>query len=134
MGKRVFVLALGGAPVSGGARALGSCGIAPEGGRATLGIGFVTAVDQAGAVGACGTAVKLGGCIGIVVAAEILGRGVIFVDAGLRGLGGRLIRRVSLFGRLMSDLLGGGGAAESAIMLFILIYGKCTMAKLAIAT
>ena len=70
----------------------------------------------------------------MVVAAEIFGRGVILVEAGLRGRGGRLIRKVSLFGVFESGLSEDGGLAESAIMLFILIYGKCTMAKLVIAT
>jgi len=140
-GKSDLVLEVGGAPVRGGAVALGATGgMSPEGGRIpTFGIGFVTAVDQTGAVGACGTAVMLGGggvgWIGRVVAARTLGRGVILVEAGLSGRGGRLIRNVSLFGKLMSGLSeGGGGVAESAILLFIRIYGKCTMAKLAIAT
>jgi len=66
-----------------------------------LGIGLVTAVDQAGGtfeggVGSnCPEVFK-----GRVVAAEMLGRGVgvIFAVAGLRGRGGRLMRSVSRFG------------------------------------
>jgi hypothetical protein len=46
-GKRGVVLALGGAPVEGGAE--GRAGSDPEGGFVTLGIGLVTAVAQAGA-------------------------------------------------------------------------------------
>jgi len=45
-GKRGVVFAFGGAPVTGGAEGFG--GMKPEGGLATLGIGLVTAVDQAG--------------------------------------------------------------------------------------
>lgn len=62
-GKSGVVLALGGAPVRGGAVGFagtlgngevgaslgGSCGMLPEGGRERLGIGLVTAVDHAGA-------------------------------------------------------------------------------------
>ena len=68
--------------------------MAPEGARDKLGIGLVTAVDQAG--GTVGTGVgSIVPLMGRVVAAEILGRGVILVDAGLSGRGGRLMRRVS---------------------------------------
>jgi hypothetical protein len=135
-GKRDLVFAVGGAPVNGGAVGFGgSLGIAPEGGRTRFrfGIGFVTAVVQTGAVGEGSTAVKLV-WIGSVVAAEILGRGVILVEAGLSGRGGRLMRNVSRLGAFGSGLSEDGGTPESAILLFILIYGKCSMAKLVIAT
>ncbi len=135
-GKRGVVFALGGAPVAGGALGLaggcvglgGNWGIAPEGGRIEpeggremLGIGFVTAVDQAG--GMAGTGVgsdeRLSTFNGSVVAAEMLGRGVILVEAGFKGLGGRLMRRVSRLGALAS------GVAESAILIvFIVISGN----------
>jgi hypothetical protein len=46
-GKSGVVFACGGAPVKGGAAGL--CVNVPEGGLETLGIGFVTAVDHAGA-------------------------------------------------------------------------------------
>lgn len=62
-----------------------------------LGMGLVTAVDQAGGRLAAGTGSNCPEVfIGSVVAAETLGRGVvvIFEDAGRRGRGGRLIRRV----------------------------------------
>jgi hypothetical protein len=70
-----------------------------------LGIGLVTAVDQAGGtllVGAGTSWPEL--CIGRVVAAETFGRGVgvIFAVAGRSGRGGRLMRRVSRFGALGS--------------------------------
>jgi len=107
IGKSGFVLALDGAPVMGGAGGFvgacsmgeadegclgGSCGMLPEGGRERFDIGLVTAVDQAGAFGPVPWPE---GLIGRVVAAEIFGRGVILVEAGLRGRGGRLIRKVS---------------------------------------
>jgi hypothetical protein len=88
----------------------------------TLGMGLVTAVDQAGGTFTTGTGSNwLELFIGSVVAAETLGRGVgvIFADAGLRGRGGRLMRRVSRFGAFGSD---SGEVAESAIIpLFIVI-------------
>jgi hypothetical protein len=56
-------------------------------------------VDHAG--GTVGTGVGSGvPVIGKVVAAEIFGRGVIFVEAGLSGRGGRLMRNVSRCGPL----------------------------------
>ena len=72
----------------------------------TLGMGLVTAVDQAGGTfmtGAGSNWPEL--CIGSVVAAETFGRGVgvIFVEAGLRGRGGRLMRRVSRLGAFGSE-------------------------------
>jgi hypothetical protein len=122
-GKRGVVLALGGAPVRGGAAERGGGGVTlPVGDLEMLGIGFVTAVDQAG-----GTFVTGAGSswpevfIGRVVAAETFGRGVavIFDDAGLRGRGGKLMRNVSRFGAFGS---APSGVAESAIsFLFIVI-------------
>jgi len=59
--------------------------------------------------------------MGSVLAAETLGRGgpVILAEAGLRGLGGRLMRNVSRFGAFGSEP---SGVAESAIFfLFIVI-------------
>jgi hypothetical protein len=70
---------------------------------------------------------------GNVVAAEILGRaaGAIFVDAGLSGRGGKLIRNVSRFGALGS----GPGVPDSAIIIsFYSYFGKSSMAKFAIVT
>jgi hypothetical protein len=57
--------------------------------------------------------------IGRVLAAETFGRGVgaRLVDAGLRGRGGRLIRRVSRLGAFGSEP---SGVAESAIDLSFL--------------
>ena len=89
---------------------------------ATLGMGLVTAVDQAG-----GTFVTGAGsncpevCIGSVLAAETFGRGVgvIFPDAGLRGRGGRLMRRVSRLGAFGSEPSGLAGSA--IFVLFIVI-------------
>jgi hypothetical protein len=87
-----------------------------------LGIGLVTAVDQAGAtvVGGVGSN-WLDVLIGNVVAADTFGRGWgdILAEAGLRGRGGRLIRSVSRFGAFGSEP---SGVAESAIFfLFIVI-------------
>jgi hypothetical protein len=88
----------------------------------TLGMGLVTAVDQAGGTFETGAGSNwFDVLIGSVVAAETLGRGVgvIFPDAGLRGRGGRLMRSVSRFGAFGSDP---SGVAESAIsVLFIVI-------------
>lgn len=98
-----------------------------------VGIGLVTAVDQAGGelvVGTGSNCVEV--LIGIVVAAEILGRGVagvIFDEDGLRGRGGRLMRSVSRLGAFGSE------PAESAIIMpFYSYFGKCSMAKFAIVT
>jgi hypothetical protein len=85
-----------------------------------LGMGLVTAVDQAGGTVTAGTGSNWPEVfIGSVDAAETLGRGgaVIFEDAGLRGRGGRLMRRVSRFGAFGSDP---SGVAESAIDLSFL--------------
>jgi hypothetical protein len=125
-GKRGVVFALAGEPVSGGATGLGcGCGVKPEETLpALLGIGFVTAVDQAG--GTLGTGVGsnwVDVLIGSVDAAETFGRagGVIFVDIGLSGRGGRLMRKVSRFGFFGSDP---SGVAESAIMVFLSLIRK----------
>jgi hypothetical protein len=123
-GKRGVVFALDGAPVTGGAEGFGGTGGGMTAGGVfeMLGIGLVTAVDQAG-----GTLITGAGSncpevlIGKVVAAETFGRGagVIFAVAGLRGRGGKLMRSVSRLGALGSDP---SGLAESAIFfLFIVI-------------
>lgn len=135
-GKSGVVLALGGAPVMGGAEGLGAGGggSTAEGGREMLGIGLVTAVDQAGGADETGTGSRLAlGLMGRVLAAETFGRGVgtIFVESGLRGRGGRLIRSVSRSGAFGSE----PGSAESAIISpFYSYFGKCSMAKFAIVT
>ena len=120
-GKRGVVFACGGAPVNGGAE--GFWAKVPEGGRETLGIGFVTAVDHAGAPAVCGVGSReVEALMGKVVAAEILGRaaGAILVEAGFSGRGGKLIRKVSRLGAF-----GSGEEAESAIIfLFIVISEK----------
>ncbi len=102
-GKRGVVLAAGGAPVTGGAEGRGG-GTGVAGGRATLGIGLVTAVDQAGGIFWTGTGVGFNPVLsGRVVAAEMLGRGVIWADKGFRGRGGRLMRSVSRLGGVGSE-------------------------------
>ena len=133
-GKSGVVFAVGGAPVKGGADGLaGAGGSPPEAGRVMLGIGLVTAVDHAGGALVVGTGSNWPDVLmGIVVAAEILGRGVagvIFDEDGLRGRGGRLMRSVSRLGAFGSE------PAESAIIiLFYSYFGKCSMAKFAIVT
>jgi hypothetical protein len=126
-GKSGVVLACGGAPVKAGAA--GRCGFGgswPEGGREMVGIGLVTAAAQAGGtpgLGVAGTGVgsKRGApSIGSVVAADTFGRGVILVEAGFNGLGGRLMRRVSRLGELGSEPSG----RSAMISLFIVISGK----------
>jgi hypothetical protein len=109
-GKRGVVFALGGAPVSGGADGRGGAaatGVARGalGGFEMLGIGFVTAVDQAGGTFVTGTgSIWPEVFIGRVLAAETFGRGVvIFEEAGFRGRGGRLMRSVSRFGAFGSE-------------------------------
>ena len=107
-GNKGVVLALAGAPVIGGAEGLGVGGGEPDAGftMPAPGIGLVTAVDQAGGVVGVGvSSIWLEEDIGRVVAADTFGRGAgaIFVEAGLSGLGGRLIRRVSRFGAFGSD-------------------------------
>jgi hypothetical protein len=134
-GKSGVVFAPAGAPVSGGATGRGA-GRSPEGGgvRAIVGIGFVTAVDQAG-----GTFVAGAGsnwpevCIGSVVAAETLGRGVgvIFPVAGFNGLGGRLMRKVS---RLGAEGSLPSGLDSAIFMRFYSYLIKCSIAKFAIVT
>jgi hypothetical protein len=125
-GKSGVVFALAGEPVIGGAAGLGGvCGfMLEETFPALLGIGFVTAVDQAG--GTLGTGVGSNWVevlIGSVDAAETFGRtgGVIFVDIGLRGRGGRLMRKVSRFGFFGSDP---SGVTESAIIVFLSLNRK----------
>lgn len=134
-GKRGVVLALAGAPVSGGAKDLGGSGVTLDVSLEMLGIGLVTAVDHAG-----GTLLTGAGSIcpdvfiGRVEAADTFGRGggVIFDVAGLSGRGGRLIRNVSRFGAFGSEP---SGVAESAIIRRFYSYsGKCSMAKFAIVT
>jgi hypothetical protein len=85
---------------------------------AMLGIGLVTAVDQAGGTLVAGAGSNwLDVFIGSVVAAETLGRGVgvIFPVAGLSGRGGRLMRSVSRFGALGSFP---SGVASAIIICF----------------
>ncbi len=134
-GKSGVVLAAGGEPVTGGATGR-ACGTAVVGGRVTLGIGLVTAVDHAGGTFCAGAGVRLvPGLIASVEAAEMFGRGVILVEAGLRGRGGRLTRRVSRLGGFGLELSGSEGVAASAIdLLFYSYSGKCSMAKLVTAT
>lgn len=131
-GKSGVVLAPAGAPVMGGAEGFG--GIDWEGGRVTLGIGLVTAVDQLGAAPVAGAgSSELEVFRGKVVAAEIFGRaaGAILVEAGLSGRGGKLIRKVSRFGAFGSD----PGVGVSAIIFsFYSYFGKSSMAKFAIVT
>jgi hypothetical protein len=138
-GKRGVVFAVGGAPVSGGAD--GFAGGASEGvgagGAVTfamVGIGLVTAVDQAGGTFVAGAGSSwLEVCIGSVVAAEMFGRGVgvIFPVAGFKGRGGRLMRRVSRFGAFGSLP---SGVESAIIMCFYSYFLKCSMAKFAIVT
>lgn len=100
-----------------------------------LGIGLVTAVDQAGGALETGAGVRSPVvCIGSVVAAETLGRtvGVILPVAGRRGLGGRLMRKVSRLGAFGS--LPSGVGASAIICSFYSYFGKCSMAKFAIVT
>jgi hypothetical protein len=129
-------LELDGEPVIGGAMGFGGEEARePEGGLEMLGIGLVTAVDQAGGALETGTgSIWIGAFIGNVVAAEMFGLAgtlvLIFVEEGLAGRGGRLMRRVSRFGAF-----GSAGLAGSAIIiLFYSYFGKCSMAKFAIVT
>ena len=121
-GKSGVVFALGGAPVTGGAEGRGGGAVGLGlGVLEILGIGLVTAVDQAGGALVTGTgSIWPEVFIGRVLAAETFGRGVaIFEEAGLRGRGGRLMRSVSRLGAFGSEP---SGVAESAIMfLFIVI-------------
>jgi hypothetical protein len=132
-GKSGVVFALEGAPVTGGAEGRGAEGVW-AGVFEMLGIGLVTAVDQAGGTFETGAGSSWPEVvIGSVVAAETLGRcGVILAEAGLSGRGGRLIRSVSRLGALGSEP---SGLAESAIIFPFYSYsGKCSMAKFAIVT
>ncbi|HZZ56506.1 MAG TPA: hypothetical protein VFE31_01660 [Opitutaceae bacterium] len=100
-----------------------------------LGIGLVTAVDQAGGTpGVFGAGSSwLEVCIGSVVAAETFGRGVgvILPVAGFSGRGGRLMRSVSRFGAFGSLP---SGVESAIIMRFYRKFLKCSMVKFAIAT
>ena len=133
-------MAVGGAPVRGGADGRGgtaSLGAGVEGGVAfaeMLGIGLVTAVDQAGGTLETGAGSSwLDVCMGNVVAAETFGRGVgvIFPVAGFSGRGGRLIRSVSRFGAFGSLP---SGVESAIIMRFYTNSLKCSMGKFAMAT
>jgi hypothetical protein len=131
-GKRGVVFKMEGESATGGAEGFGGNGT--EGGFERLGIGLVTAVDQAGGTLGTGASSNWSDALrGRVVAAEIFGRGVgmILVEAGLSGLGGRLMRNVSRFAALGSLPV----LAESAmIMPFYSFSGKCSMAKFVIVT
>ena len=127
-GKRGVVFALAGEPVRGGAEGFGGGWGAMveevDESFAALGIGLVTAVDQAGGTFAVGAGSNwLEVVIGSVEAAETFGRvaGAIFVDAGLRGLGGRLMRRVSRLGDFGSEP---SGIAESAIFVVFIVISE----------
>jgi hypothetical protein len=106
-GKRGFVFALAGEPVRGGAEGFGGgWGVTLEESFEALGMGLVTAVDQAGGTFVTGASSNWPEVvIGSVDGAETFGRGagVIFADAGLRGRGGRLMRRVSRLGAFGFD-------------------------------
>jgi collagen type I alpha len=128
-GKSGVVFAAGGAPVSGGAAglwggsAVGAGAMEPDGGRETVLIGLVTAVDHAGGTLEIGAGVIPGeriaaGFIGRVVAAEIFGRGAgMVVEAGLSGRGGNAMRRVSRFGGFCSGFSDSGGLPASAMVV-----------------
>jgi hypothetical protein len=125
-GKRGVVLALAGEPLMGGADGFCGGGGGVELGATfeMLGMGLVTAVDQAGGTFVTGAgSIWLDVLIGSVVAAEMLGRGVgmIFPDAGLSGRGGRLMRSVSRFGAFESDPSGVG---ESAIFILFIVISE----------
>ncbi len=137
-GKSGVVFAAGGDPVRGGADGrggrLGGVGVGVAAIRAMLGIGLVTAVDQAGGTELEGAGSNwLDVCIGSVVAAETVGRGVggLLPVAGLSGRGGRLIRSVSRLGGLGSVP---SGVASAIVCVFIVISKKCSIAKFAIVT
>jgi hypothetical protein len=134
-GKRGVVFAVGGAPVRGGAAERGGGVTCDVGVLEILGIGLVTAVDQAGGTFETGAGSSWPEVfIGRVVAAETFGRGVAVIldDAGLRGRGGKLMRNVSRLGAFGSVP---SGVAESAIISsFYSYFGKCSMAKFAIVT
>ncbi len=129
-------MAVGGAPVRGGAAGLADGVWDVFGGVfEMLGMGLVTAVAQAGATFVLGTGSNWPEvCMGSVVAAETFGRGVgvIFVEAGFRGRGGRLIRSVSRLGAFGSLPSGVAGSAIS--ISFYTYFIKCSTAKFAIIT
>ena len=95
-----------------------------------VGIGLVTAVDQAGGIFVAGVGSSwLDVCIGNVVAADTLGLGVgvIFPVAGLRGRGGRLMRSVSRFGAFGSLP---SGVVSAIIMCFYSYFLKMFNGKI----
>jgi hypothetical protein len=124
-GKRGVVFALAGEPVRGGAEGFGGAsGVTLEVCFEMLGIGLVTAVDQAGGAFVTGAGTNCPeACIGSVVAAETFGRGVgvIFCEAGLSGRGGRLMRKVSRLGAFGSEP---SGVAESAIFILFIVISE----------
>jgi hypothetical protein len=91
-----------------------------------LGIGLVTAVDQAGgttgvAVGVTATVARgADGFMGIVVAAVTLGRAARGGAVGFRGRGGRLMRSVSRWGGLPSGFSASGVLPASAIVVLFI--------------
>jgi hypothetical protein len=90
-----------------------------------LGMGRVTAVDQAGGTFCAGVGTRFeAGVSGRVVAAEMFGRGVINVEIGLSGRGGRLIRSVSRLGGCGSVPSDPGGLADSAIKLIFIVISE----------
>jgi len=100
--------------------------------REMLGIGAVTAVDQAGGalvMGAGSSCADL--LMGTVAVISGRGVGVILPVAGRRGRGGRLMRSVSRFGALGSLP---SGVDSAIIMRFYRKFLICSMAKFAMAT
>ena len=124
-GKRGVVFALAGEPVRGGAEGFGGgWGVMFEETFEALGMGLVTAVAQAGGTFELGAgSIWPEVVIGSVDAAETFGRVVdaIFADAGLRGRGGRLMRRVSRLGIFGSDP---SGVTESAIIIVFIVISE----------
>lgn len=117
-GKSGVVFAVGGAPVRGGAEGLGGgCVGTLDECLVMLGIGLVTAVDQAG-----GTVETGAGSNWLDVFVGAAGAvGVIFAEAGLMGRGGRLIRSVSRFGAFSSEP---EEVAESAIIVLFIVISE----------
>ena len=94
-------------------------GSVPVGGRG-LGMGLVTAVDQAGGTFCEGAGMRFGGAPrGSVVAPETGGRRFGGDVTGFGGRGGRLMRRVSRLGGVEPGPWGGGGLAGSAMETFL---------------
>ena len=130
-GKRGIVFAAG-APAAAAGREAPS---GPDAGRVRLGIGFVTAADQAGGTFWTGAGVKFAfGPSGSVVAPETLGRGESCVAVGLAGRGGRLMRRVSRFGGGELEPSGVGSAGSAISRAFYRYFRKYSMAKLLMTT